>query len=76
MTEYAYIESFNSKLRDECLNQNWFQNISNAREIITRWREEYNYDRLHSALGNQTPQKYTDTFAKPKEVPTLITVGT
>lgn len=72
----GYIESFNGKLRDECLNQNWFQNISHAREIITRWREEYNYDRPHSALGNQTPQEYADTFTKPKEVPTLITVGT
>lgn len=61
----GYIESFNGKLRDECLNQNWFKNITHAREIISLWREEYNHERPHSALGNLTPQEYANTLAKP-----------
>ena len=61
----GYIESFNGRLRDECLNQNWFKNVSHAREIISLWRDEYNHERPHTALGNLTPQEYADTFAKP-----------
>ncbi len=70
----GYIESFNGKLRDECLNQNWFKNITHAREIISLWREEYNHERPHSALGNLTPQEYASTLARPEETP--IPVGT
>ena len=70
----GYIESFNGKLRDECLNQNWFKNITHAREIISLWREEYNHERPHSALGNLAPQEYASTLARPEETP--IPVGT
>lgn len=56
--ENGYIESFNGKFREECLNQNWFQNISEASIIIEQWREECNNSRPHSALGYLTPKEY------------------
>jgi putative transposase len=49
------VESFNGKLRDECLNENWFLSLSEARKIIEKWQHEYNTERPHSALGGQTP---------------------
>lgn len=54
----GYIESFNGKLRAECLNQHWFQSLSEAREIIEAWRLEYNKIRPHSSLDNLTPEEY------------------
>jgi putative transposase len=48
-------ESFNSKLRDECLNMQWFRNRAEAKIIIERWRRHYNEDRPHSSLDHQTP---------------------
>lgn len=54
----CYIESFNGKLRDECLNENWFLSIKEAREIIEGWRGEYNEVRPHSSLGNCTPIEF------------------
>ena len=58
----GFIESFNGKLRDECLNLNWFHNLPEAREIIGRWKDEYNMVRPHSALGQKTPAEYAQTF--------------
>lgn len=57
-TQNGYIESFNGKLRDECLNQNWFSSLSEAKDIIEEWRLEYNKLRPHSSLGNLTPEEY------------------
>ncbi len=54
----GYIESFNGKLRMECLNQHWFRNLSEAKNIIEDWRREYNQVRPHSSLDNLTPQEY------------------
>lgn len=51
------IESFNGKLRDECLNENWFRNLEEAKGIVERWRVEYNTLRPHSALNGKTPQE-------------------
>jgi putative transposase len=56
--ENAYIESFNGKFRDECLNEHWFINLAHARDIIEAWRIEYNMERPHSALGNRTPHEF------------------
>lgn len=56
--ENAYIESFNGKFRDECLNEHWFISLSHARSIIEAWRTEYNTERPHSSLGNQTPEEF------------------
>ena len=58
----GFIESFNGKLRDECLNLHWFHNLQEAREIISRWKDEYNMVRPHSALGQKTPAEYAQTF--------------
>ena len=51
------VESFNGKLRDECLNENWFLNISDARRIAAKWVLKYNSIRPHSALGGLTPNE-------------------
>ncbi len=62
--ENAYAESFNGRLRDECLNTNWFINLKNAREIIEDWREDYNQVRPHSSLNNQTPVEYANAAVR------------
>jgi putative transposase len=54
----AFIESFNGKFRDECLNQNWFFDRADARRIIAAWKWDYNTVRPHSALGYQTPAEF------------------
>jgi putative transposase len=56
--ENPYIESFNGKFRDECLNMHIFKNIHDARIKIGHWREEYNNYRPHSSLGNDTPVEF------------------
>lgn len=56
------IESFNGKLRDECLNENWFTALDEARKLIEKWREEYNQLRPHSALNGQTPNEVANSF--------------
>jgi putative transposase len=57
-TENAYIESFNGRLRDECLNANVFYSLEDAKKIIEEWRFDYNNWRPHSSLGNQSPNEY------------------
>jgi putative transposase len=57
-TDNAFIESFNGSLRDECLNIHWFESIDHAREVIERWRVDYNESRPHMALGNIPPQAF------------------
>jgi len=54
--ENGFVESFNGRFRDECLNENWFKTLRNARDKIEAWREEYNSCRPHSSLGMKTPQ--------------------
>jgi len=56
----AYIESFNSRVRDECLNQHWFLNLDDARKILREWRVSYNTARPHRALNGLTPQQYLE----------------
>ena len=51
----AFVESFNGRLRDECLNQHWFRSLWHAREEIAAWRLRYNTQRPYSALGYKTP---------------------
>jgi putative transposase len=55
----AFIESFNGRMRDECLNEHWFMSLAEARETIESWRRDYNEVRPHSSLGNRTPQEFT-----------------
>jgi putative transposase len=54
----AFIESFNGRLRDECLNTNWFYGLEHAREVISEWLEDYNERRPHSSLAGLTPVEY------------------
>jgi len=54
----GFIESFNGRFRDECLNQHWFETLEQAKEIIEDWRIEYNTDRPNSALRNRTPEEF------------------
>ena len=58
----GHIESFNGRLRDECLNANWFQNLADARSKIAAWREEYNGERPHSSLGYRTPNEFAEVL--------------
>lgn len=58
----AYIESFNGKFRDECLNEHWFLSMRHARAIIEDWRLEYNSERPHSSLGYLTPNQFEEHF--------------
>lgn len=60
--ENAYIESFNGKFRDECLNQHWFVSLADARFHIERYRIDYNEVRPHSSLENQTPAEFAEAF--------------
>jgi len=57
-TQNAYVESFNGKFRDECLNEHWFRSLAEASEIIGAWRADYNQRGPHSALGYQTPAEF------------------
>jgi putative transposase len=57
-TDNAFIESFNGKFRQECLNQHWFLSLEDAQERIDLWRQHYNDDRPHSALGDRTPHEF------------------
>lgn len=57
----GYIESFNGRLRDECLNINSFWSLTQARVVISDWKDEYNHRRRHSALGYNTPAGYAAT---------------
>ena len=54
------LESFNGKLREECLRVSWFQNLFDARSKITAWRVEYNEERPHSSLGYRTPREFAE----------------
>ena len=52
------VESFNGRVRDECLNVSWFGNLFEAREKMAAWRREYNQERPHSSLGHRTPEEF------------------
>ena len=56
--ENGYVESFNGRLRAECLNENWFLSLDDAKQKVTAWRRHYNEDRPHSALGNLAPKEF------------------
>lgn len=59
-TDNSHIESFNGRLRDECLNQHIFETMEDAREKIYAWRQDYNFERPHGALGWLTPAAYRE----------------
>lgn len=63
----AYIESFNGKLRDEFLNEHWFQSLDELKRRLDMWRYEYNFIRPHSALGNLTPHEHRQKLSQLSE---------
>ncbi len=60
----GYAESFNGKLRDECLNMEVFRNLAEAKVVIEAWRRHYNQERSHSSLGYLTPLEYRDQWER------------
>jgi putative transposase len=63
-TDNALIEAFNGRFRQECLNENWFMSLEDAREKVEAWRQDYNKNRPHGALGNISPLVYAATMEK------------
>jgi putative transposase len=64
----AYVESFNGRLRDECLNEHWFTSLAHARSVIEAWRREYNEERPKRVLGGLTPAEHARRLADQKVV--------
>jgi hypothetical protein len=61
----GHIESFNGRLRDECLNGHYFENVEDAREKINAWRHDYLTKRPHSSLGGRTPAEFAASVGVP-----------
>ena len=68
-TDNPFVESFNGKFRDECLNENWFTSVPDARRIIAAYRREYNEERPHSSLGYRTPREFAALCSLPLPPP-------
>jgi putative transposase len=66
-TQNGYVESFNGKLREECLRIHWFQNLFEARRIIANWRRDYNECRPHSSLNYLTPAEFAAKNSRGKD---------
>lgn len=75
-TDNAFIEAFNGRFRQECLNENWFLSLEDAREKVEVWRKEYNRYRPHGALGNLTPVEFAGQERLSKTQKSLSVVGT
>ena len=71
--ENCFIESFNGKLRDECLSQHHFASLAEAQHTIETWRREYHTERPHRGLGQRTPAEYAARFT-PAEGPSAPTI--
>jgi putative transposase len=67
----SYIESFNGRFRDECLNASWFENLADARRKIETWRLDYNQARPHSSLAYRTPEEFARQWSPS---PSLIVI--
>jgi putative transposase len=61
--ENGYVGSFNGRFRDECLNENWFSSLADAREKIAQWKQDYNELRPHSSLQYRTPMEFAQQSA-------------
>jgi putative transposase len=62
-SQNGYIESFNGKFRDECLNEHWFLDLPDTRITVEDWRRDYNENRPHSSLGDQTPAEFARSLS-------------
>jgi putative transposase len=65
-TDNAFAESFNGRLREECLDTHWFTSLAEARAGLEVWRKEYNTERPHSALGMKTPAEFAARWRPPE----------
>jgi putative transposase len=70
-TDNAVIESFNGRLRDECLNQHWFLSLDEAKRLTEAWREDYNRVRPHASLGHRTPFEFARLVDGHAHLPAL-----
>ena len=70
--EKAFAESFNGRLREECLNISWSMSVRHAREIIENWRQDYNEVRPHSSLKGKTPREFAESIAGLYKVDPII----
>jgi len=68
-TQNAFVESFNSRLRDECLNAHWFVTVTEAQLTIEAWRDDYNTQHPHGSLGRRTPSEFAAAWKE--ETPVL-----
>jgi transposase InsO family protein len=68
MPDNAFIEAFNSRVRQECLNASWFLSMADARQRLNEWRTDYNETRPHSALGNLTPSAFAAQLEPTRKV--------
>jgi putative transposase len=71
----AFVESFNGKLRDECLNETLFTSVRQARVILAAWQQDYNEVRPHSGLGGRTPASIMLPSRSPASRPLRVTFG-
>lgn len=71
----SYIESFNGRFRDECLNANWFENLSDARHKIEAWRLDYNQQRPHSSLAYRTPEAFARAWSPSPSLTVIEQTG-
>lgn len=67
----AYCESFHGRLRDECLNEHWCLGLADTRRIVEAWRQDYNRDRPHSALGYQSPAEFAQQASTTAAAPPI-----
>lgn len=63
-TDNAFIESFNGRLRDECLNAHWFRSLTDAQQKLDSWRRDYNESHPHKGLNGLSPQEFKAQWAK------------
>ena len=70
-TQNSFVESFNGRFRDECLNANWFENLADAKRKIEAWRVEYNETRPHSSLAYRTPAEFARLWS-PSSSTTVV----
>lgn len=62
----AHCESFHGRVRDECLNEHWFLSLTDARQLVAAWRQDYNQQRPHSALDYRTPEEFRRATDEPE----------
>jgi putative transposase len=75
-TDNALIEAFNGRLREECLNQNRFLSLEDAKQKVEAWRQEYNRTRPHGALGNLAPEEFAEVAGTMVQKPeSRISIG-